>query len=82
MSEIEDLLDKVFGKAKKIGDRVAVFAQKKVSRQVRFSVNKIDVAKEWEELKRVNMELGKIEKKLEGYLHELGYLKEHGKNDK
>jgi len=49
VSEIEDLLDKVFGKAKKIGDRVAVFAQKKVSRQVRFSVNKIDVAKEWHE---------------------------------
>ena len=49
MYEIEEILDKVFGKAKKIGDLAAVFAQKKISRQVRFSVNKIDVAKEWHE---------------------------------
>ena len=44
-------------------------------------MEEIDVAKEWKELKRINMELGKIEEKIEGYLHELGYLKRHGKND-
>ena len=38
-------------------------------------MEEIDVAKEWEELKRIDMEFGKIEKKLEGY------LKEHQKNE-
>ena len=44
-------------------------------------MEEIDVAKEWEELKRINMELGKIEKNIEGYLHDLGYLKKYGKNN-
>ncbi|MCR8433500.1 MAG: TldD/PmbA family protein [Crenarchaeota archaeon] len=49
MSEIIEILDKVFSKAAKIGENVAVFASKKLSRQVRFSVNKIDVSSEWHE---------------------------------
>ena len=33
----------------------------------------IDVTKEWEELCRLEGELGEIEKKIEGYLRELEY---------
>lgn len=49
MSEMAELLNKVFGKVAKMGENVAVFASKKLSRQVRFSVNKIDVSSEWHE---------------------------------
>jgi type I restriction enzyme M protein len=34
-------------------------------------IEEIDVMKEWAELKRVETELGAIEKKIEGYLAEL-----------
>jgi len=33
----------------------------------------IDVRAEWEELKRINEELAKVDEKIEGYLRELGY---------
>jgi len=43
-------------------------------------MEEIDVAKEWEELERINLELGKIEEKLEGYLRELGYFGQDKRN--
>ena len=38
----------------------------------REEVEKIDVAKEWEELRRIEEEIKEVEKRIEGYLEELG----------
>ena len=35
-------------------------------------IEEINIAKEWKELKHIESELGKVEKKIEGYLKELG----------
>ncbi len=42
-------------------------------------VEEIDVAKEWNELKKIEEELKEVEKKIEGYLEELRYLSTRNK---
>ena len=49
MSEGVGLAEEILDKILSVGESGAVIVTKKRSRQLRFSVNKMDVAKEWEE---------------------------------